>query len=451
METNPMPEQSRKSGPIAWMVQNRVSPNLLMLVLIFGGLFMSTQIKQEVFPEFEQDSVTITVPFPGASPEEVERGTILAIEEAVRGLEGVEEVRATASENLARVVVELIAHSDNQKLYQDIQQAVGRIVTFPADAEKPQITLDTHRRDVLTIQLYGEVSEWDLREIAEQVRDRLLQEPGITQVDLEGARAYEIHIEVSQEDLQAYGLTLQDIAQTITSAALDRSGGSLQTLAGEILLRVKERRDWASEFRNIPVIANTMGTVLRLGDIAKISEGFEESETFATYNGGRAIGIEVYRVGDQTPIGISERARAAMARIVQDLPESIHYAIPKDRSEIYQQRLTLLLRNGFLGLIFVFVILTLFLEFKLAFWVTIGIPTAFLGSILFLPIMNVSINMVSLFAFIIALGIVVDDAIIAGENIYGDVMFRSSIIPSWVLRAKRRPRSIAMLTRSPTV
>jgi multidrug efflux pump subunit AcrB len=400
------------------MVYNRVTPNLLMLTLLVGGLFMASKIKQEVFPEFEEDTVTITVPFPGASPEEVEHGVILAIEEGVRGLEGVSEIRATASENQGTVIIELLAKSKHQKVYQDIQQAISRIVTFPEDTEKPRVTLDTRRRDVLTIQLYGDVSEWTLRETAEKVRDRLLQESGITQIDLEGARAYEIHVEVSQEDLRAYGLTLEGIAQTIASTALDRSGGSVETSSGEILLRVQERRNWASDFADIPIIANQTGSLLRLGDLAKVSEGFQESETYATFNGVRAIGIEVYRVGDQTPISVSESARAAMTRIIPDLPASIHYAILKDRSEVYYQRLTLLLKNGFLGLLLVLAILTLFLEYKLAFWVTVGIPTSFLGAMLFLPAMDVSINMVSLFAFIIALGIVVDDAIIAGENIY---------------------------------
>ena len=408
----------RESGPLAWMVHNRVTANLLMLALLLGGLFMASQIKQEVFPEFEEDTVSITVPFPGASPEEVEHGIILAIEEAVRGLEGVSKVRGTASENLATVVVELLANSTHHKVYQDIQQAVDRIVTFPEDAEKPQVTLDTRRRDVLTLQLYGDVSEGALREAAEQVRDRLLQESGITQIELEGARAFEIHVEVAQEDLRAYGLTVEGIAQIISATALDRSGGSVKTSSGEILVRVQERRDWASEFATIPIVANQTGTILRLGDVAKVSEGFAESDTFATYNGFRAIGIEVYRVGDQTPMGVSQSVREAMARIVLDLPPSIQYGIPKDRANIYNQRLTLLLKNGFLGLLLVLVILSLFLEFKLAFWVTVGIPTSFLGALLFLPAMGVSINMMSLFAFIIALGIVVDDAIIAGENIY---------------------------------
>ncbi|GJL50298.1 MAG: multidrug resistance protein [Nitrospirales bacterium] len=405
-------------GPLAWMVHNRITPNLFMLCLLLGGLFMATQIKQEVFPEFEEDTVTVLVPFPGASPQEVEEGIILAIEEAVRNLDGVEEVVSTASEDQASVVVELQGDSNYQKTYQDIQQAIGRIITFPEDAEEPQFTLDTRRREVINLQLFGDVSEWDIREAAEEVRDRLLQEPEITQVDLLGARAYEIHIEISQEDLRAYGLTLEQIAQIISATALDRSGGSVDTSSGEILLRVQERRDWASEFGTIPIIANQAGTLLRLSDIAMVSEGFEESEIYATYDGQRAIGIGIFRVGDQTPIAVANKVRSAMNLIIEDLPPTIQYAVQKDRSEIYQQRLTLLLKNGFLGLLFVLAVLTLFLEYKLAFWVTVGIPTSFLGALLFLPMLSVSINMISLFAIIIGLGIVVDDAIIAGENIY---------------------------------
>lgn len=400
------------------MVNNPITANLLMLTLLLGGLFMTTQIKQEVFPEWEMDTVTVSVPFPGASPAEVEQGIILSIEEAVRGLESIKEIRSTAEENQGTVVIELLANSNNQKVYQDIQQAVGRIVTFPEDAEKPQITLDIRRNNQMTIQIYGDVSERVLREAAEQARDLLLQEPGITQIDLEGARAYEIHIEVSKEDLRAYGLTLGDIAQIISTAALDRAGGSVETAKGEILLRVQERRDWASEFANIPIIANQTGTLLRLGDLADLSDGFETKEIFAIYNGVRAIGLEVYRVGEQTPLSVSQSVKTAMPRIVQNLPSSIHYAIQKDHSRIYQQRLTLLLKNGFWGLLLVLIILSLFLEYKLAFWVTVGIPTSFLGALLLLSAMDFSINMVSMFAFIIALGIVVDDAIIAGENIY---------------------------------
>jgi len=254
--------------------------------------------------------------------------------------------------------------------------------------------------------------------MAEQLRDRLLQRPGITQVDLVAARDYETRVEVSREVLRRYGLTLEGIARTIDNAAIEIPGGSIKTSGGEILLRVKQRRDWAEGFGEIPIITSRDGTVLRLRDIAQVSDAFEDVDRVRSFNGQSAVSLEVYRVGEQTPLGIAEDVRQTLDAFEADLPPGIHTAVNIDQSRIYQQRLELLTRNGLIGLTLVLVMLGIFLEIKLAFWVTMGIPTAFLGAILFLPGLGVSINMVSMFAFIIALGIVVDDAIISGENIY---------------------------------
>ena len=405
-------------GPIAWMVRNRVTPNLLMIVLIAGGLFFASNIKQEVFPEFDLDLVNVSVPYPGSSPEEIEQGIILVVEEAIRGLEGVKEITATASEGRGSVSAELLEGADQQRIYQDIKQEIDRITTFPEDAEEPEVSLVMRRREVIDIQLYGEVSERVLRELAEEVRDGLLQSPGITQVELEGARDYEIHVLVDQETLRTYGLTLQGIASTIRQTAIELPGGHIETSGGEVLLRVTERRDWAKEFAWIPIITTSGGSVIYLENIADVRDDFRDVDRMATFNGQRAIGIEVYRIGDQTPIGVSEAARNAMSQIEAQLPAGVSWGIRRDRAEIYRQRLKLLLKNAFIGLVLVLCLLGFFLEFKLAFWVTMGIPTSFLGAFLFLPGMDVTINMISMFAFIITLGIVVDDAIVVGENIY---------------------------------
>ena len=415
------PKQTRRGsrrGPIAWMVHNRVTPNLLMLFLIVGGLFMSFRIKQEVFPEFDLDIVRVNVPYPGASPEEVEQGIVLAIEENVRAIDGVKEVTGVASEGRGSVSVEIRDGADEQKVYQDIKQAVDRIVTFPEDIEQPEVALEVRRREVLDLVLYGDTSEWSLRNLAEEVRDRLLQDSRITQVDLDAARPYEVHIEVPQETLRAHGLTIRQIANRVGATSIEVPGGGLKTDGGEILVRFNERREWAEEFARIPIITTPEGTVLTLADIATIRDGFQDIDREATYNGERAITLEVYRVGRETPVGISSAVHDAMADIGRDLPEGISYSINNDRSDIYQQRLHLLLKNAFIGLALVLLLLGLFLEFKLAFWVMMGIPISFLGAMLFLPAMDVTINMISMFAFIVALGIVVDDAIIAGENIY---------------------------------
>ena len=409
---------SQIRGPISWMVHNRVTPNLLMIFLLLGGLFMTTRIKQEVFPEFDLDMVTVSVGYSGASPEEVEQGIILAVEEAIRAIDGVKELTAAAVEGNGTVAAELEEGADQQTVYQEIQQEIDRITTFPEDADEPDVSLATHLREVLTIDLYGDVSEMALRETADKVRDRLLQNSGITQVDLAGARDYEILVEVPQDRLRAYGLTLADIAAAINNASTEIPGGSVDTAGGDILLRIKDRRDWAVEFARIPMVTTADGSVVYLEDIAAVREDFEDSDKSAAYDGHRAIGIDVYRVGDQTPMGVAGAVRRAMGEIERDLPAGIGWHISHDMSDVYRQRLELLLKNAFMGLVLVLAVLGLFLEFRLAFWVTMGIPTAFLGSLLFLPVVGVSINMISMFAFIVALGIVVDDAIVAGENIY---------------------------------
>ncbi len=411
-------DRTEGRGLIAWMTGNRITPNLLMLIFLAGGLFMTLRIKQEVFPEFDLNRVSIRVAYPGSSPEEVEQGIILVIEEAIRGLDGIKEITATAGEGMGMVSAELEEGADDQRIYQDIKQQVDRIVTFPLDAEEPEVSQLIMRREVLRIQLYGDTSEWILRELAELVRDRLLQDPQITQVDLRGARRYEVAIEIDQHVLRTYGLTLDQIARRIRQTSIEIPGGNLETQGGDILLRVSERRHWAKEFATIPLITTAEGSVLFLGDVAQIKDTFEERDRYATYNGKRAVGIEIYRVGEQTPIGVSDAVRSAMVEIERDLPPGIDWAVNRDRSEVYRQRLELLLKNAFYGLMLVVLLLGLFLEFRLAFWVTMGIPISFLGCFLFLPMFDVTINIISMFAFIVALGIVVDDAIVVGENIY---------------------------------
>jgi multidrug efflux pump subunit AcrB len=415
---SPPSDPSTKRGPIAWMTRHSVAPNLLMAFLLIGGFLMTLRIKQEVFPEFDLDIVTVTVPYPGASPEEVEQGIVLAIEEGIRGITDVKEVTSVASEGAGVVTAELEDGVDRQRVYQEIQQEVDRITTFPEDAEEPEVVLATHRRGVVDLTIYGDADEWVLRELAEQVRDRLLQDSGITQVDVVPERTFEVSIEVPQESLRAYNLTLETIAGRIARASIETPGGSVKTGAGEILLRMKERRDWAREFGEIPIVTSAEGTELRVCDLGRVTDTFEESFQVYTHNGKPAIGLDVYRVGDQTPIGVSDAVHARLPDISADLPPGIQIAVTHDMSEIYRQRLELLLKNGFMGLTLVFVMLTIFLEHKLAFWVTMGIPISFLGAMLFLPSMDVTINMISMFAFIVALGIVVDDAIVVGENIF---------------------------------
>jgi multidrug efflux pump subunit AcrB len=400
------------------MAGHSVAANLLMLVFLVGGAILISQVKKEVFPDFDLDRVNITVPYPGASPEEVERGVVLAIEEAVQGLEGVEEVTASAREGVGSLRVEIIEGENIQRLAQDVQNEVDRISSFPEEAEDPQVVIAQRRRYVVELALHGDQSEWVLREVAEDIRDRLIQDPDITQVDLVGVRDYEISIEISQATLRAYNLTLNEVAQRIRRTAVELPGGAIKAESGDILVRVNERRDYGHQFGKIPIITANDGTRVLLEEMAVINDGFEETDNFATYNGKPAVMIQAYRVGDQTPISVSDAVHRQVKIINQMLPPGLALDARRDRSEVYRQRMDLMMRNGYLGLGLVFILLAIFLEARLAFWVSLGIPISILGSFLILPSMDVSINVISMFAFIITLGIVVDDAIVVGENIY---------------------------------
>lgn len=408
----------RRRGPIAWMAGNSVAANLVMLVFLVGGFLAMLTVRQEVFPDLELDIVQVSVSYPGSSPEEIEEGILLSIEEAVVDLQGVDEISSIAREGSGTVTVEALLGADLNRLAQDIQSEVDRIRTFPEGAEEPEVRVASHDRDVLEIVLYGDVGEKVLRRTAESLRDELLQDPDITRAELDGVRAPEIHVAVSQENLRRYGLTLQDIAQRVAAASADIPGGELKTGAGDILVRIEERRDYGREFAELPIITAPDGTEVLLRDIARVVDGFEDTDRYATFNGKRAAMLEVYRVGDQAPVQVSDAVSRRLADYRSSLPPGVSAAIRRDRSDIYRQRVDLLLRNMALGLVLVLAVLGIFLEIRLAFWVMMGIPISFLGSFLFLPGMDVSINMVSLFAYIISLGIVVDDAIVVGENVY---------------------------------
>ncbi|GAB2900670.1 efflux RND transporter permease subunit [Microbulbifer echini] len=407
-----------RRGAIAWMARNHVTANLLMLVLIVGGLAFSLVVKKEVFPEFSLDMVSVSISYPGASPEEVERGVLVAAEQAVQGIVGIKEMRGAANEGSASLILELEGDADANLVYQNIQQAIDSVSTFPGDIERPQVSLAERKRDVLDLVLHGDLDDRSLRALAMQVYDKLEAHRGITQLETRGMRNLEVAIEIRRDDLRRYGLTLAEVAATVKNAAVDIPSGSVKSDAGEILVRVTERRDWAREFGDVVVTRGSGGGPVYLRDMANVSDALEDEARNMVFNGEPAVSIKVYRVGDQTPMSVSEAAREVIEDVRENLPPGVTLTIRDDDSEIFKERLSLLLKNGFIGLLLVFVVLGAFLELRLAFWVTLGIPTSFLGSLLFLPGLDVSISMVSMFAFIIALGIVVDDAIIAGENIH---------------------------------
>ncbi len=403
---------------IRWMARNHVAANILMFVLIVGGLFKGYSIKQEVFPEVDLDRVQVSVAYPGAGPEEVEEGILRQIEENLTGIDGIKEITSSASEGIGIVIAEVASGEDQDLVLQDIKSEVDRIVTFPEDAEKPVIAKLVNRAEVISVVVYGDVSDKVLREQAEEIREELLALEGITQVDLGGVRPYEISVEIPEENLRRYGLTLEEVARRIRRASLDLPGGTIKTEGGEILLRTKERRYFGPEYADITVVTNPGGVQVKLADIARIKDDFEETDVFARFDGVPAAMVKVFRVGDQKPIEISKRVKEYVKGKEPRFPASLNISVWFDTSEIYQSRINLLIKNACLGLTLVLIILGLFLEIRLALWVMLGIPISFFGAMLLMPTLDVSINMLSLFAFILALGILVDDAIVVGENIF---------------------------------
>lgn len=405
-------------GSVSWMARNPVAANLLMVLLLVGGFAFSLNIKQEVFPEFTTERVSIAVPYPGASPEEIEKGILLSIENAVRGLDGVKEVVSLANEGSGSVTIELLTSADPPKSLQDIKNAIDRIVSFPELAERPVINLVETRSQVLSVVIYGDLEEGVLRALGERTREDLLRRPDITLAELGAARSLEIAVEIPQAKLRTYNLTLDQVARIVRATALELPAGAVRTDGGEILLRTQERRDYAIEYGDIPITMTPEGSLVRLGDIADIRDTFEDVDQEALYNGKPSLRVEVFRVGSETPQSVSDSVRAYLAEIEPDLPPGVEMAIWSDQSEVYRDRIQLLLKNAGLGLLLVLVSLGLFLEPKLAFWVTLGIPISFLGAFIIIPVTGASLNMISLFAFIVTLGIVVDDAIVVGESIY---------------------------------
>ena len=405
-------------GPIAWMARNRVAANLLMLTFLVGGLLATQHIRREVFPSFEVDVVSISVPYPGASPEDVEQGVLLAIENVIRGVDGVERVTSVALEGAGTVSAELLDNANGNKVLQDIKNEVDRITSFPEEIEEPIVSLVIVKRPVLTVILYGDADEMTLRNLAEQAKLDIARDDEITLAEVSGTRPLEISVEVPLSKLREHDLTLAQIAAQVRQTSLELGGGGVKTPGGEMLVRVDERRDYGSEYADIPVLSTADGSRVLLDQLAEVKDGFADVDLKTLYNGKQAVSLTVYRVGDEDPVEVSRAAKAFVERLRTRLPESVSADVISDRSDIYRERIELLERNAGLGLILVIILLGMFLEVRLAFWVTLGIPISFIGCLLFLPIMDISINMISLFAFIIAVGIVVDDAIVVGESIY---------------------------------
>ncbi len=403
---------------IAWFARNGVAANLLMaFVLLYGGLSL-TRIVREVFPAFDTRTISILVPYLGAAPEEVEQGVCIKVEEAIQDLVGIRKLRSNASEGAGTVLVELEADADSRRVLEEIKSRVDAITTFPEETEKAIIQEFIVRRKVITLALSGEVPELTLKRLGEQVRDRLGELPDITQVDLGAVRPYEISIEVSEERLRRWGLTFDEVARAVQRSSLDMPGGSIKSDAGEILLLTKGQAYHARAFEQLVLRARRAVTRLVLGDVAAVIDGFADTDVAARFDGKPAVLVQIYRVGNQSALRIADQVKAFVAELEPTLPPGVTTTTWQDDTQVLRDRLDLLLRNGRMSLILVFLSLALFIKLRLAAWVTSGIAVAFMGAFVVMPWFGVSINVMSLFAFVMVLGIVVDDAIVVSENIY---------------------------------
>lgn len=403
------------AGLIRWFVANPVAANLLMILLLLSGAISAATMRTEVFPTFTARTIVVSVIYPGATPEDVEQSITRRVEEAVIGLDGVKEVRATASENVGTVTIEINEFVNARIVRDDVQTAVDALVDFPpADAEQPQIRIPQPVTNVLTLVLTGPVDERALRQAGEQVERDLLAVDGISTVLLRGVRPYEISIAVSEEALRRFGLTFADVAQALRASSIDLSGGQIRTAAGEFLLRTNARAETGEAFAEIVVRANPDGSRVLLRDVASVTDGFAEEPLLNLFNGQPAAFVDVQLRGNEDLLGV--RARAIEFVSEASMPPGITLQVASDQSQVFRERISLLARNAILGFTLVFLLLVLMLDLRLAFWVALGVPIAFLGGFTLFGAAGVTLNFITSFGLIIVLGIVVDAAIVVGEN-----------------------------------
>lgn len=403
---------------LEWFARNSVAANLLLILIVVGGWMNVTKIRKEVFPEFSSELISVTVPYLGAAPQEVEEAICARIEEAVQDLENVKRLRSTAAEGAGTVTIELLPGSDVRDALDDVKSRVDAIDTFPVETEKPIIQELVIRNQVMNIALSGNADERTLKHLAEQVRDEVSNIDGISQVELAAARPYEISIEVSENALRRYGLTFSQVAAAVRRSSLDLPGGSIKTEGGEILLRTASQAYRGDEFSDLVLLTRPDGSRLTLGEVATVVDGFAETDIAARFDGQQAVLVQIFRVGEQAVTEIADKVKTYVAEARPRLPEGIEMTIWQDDTEMLRSRMDTLFRNGRAGLLLVLLVLALFLRLRLALWVSVGILVSFMGTLWLMPSLDVSINLISLFAFIVVLGIVVDDAIVVGENIY---------------------------------
>jgi len=439
-----------KKGIISWFARNAVAANLLMIFILVGGALSALSINKKVFPEIELNVISIHVAYPGAAPQEIEEGINIKIEEAIQEVEGLEQVVTVASEGSGSINITVETSHDPDQVLDEIKLLVDAISTFPESIEKPTIYRRKPTEDVLFVSVYGDLALHKMKELAKDIREDITSLPGVTRADVIGVPSYEISIEVTEFKLQEYGLTFAQVAQAVQRSSIDLPGGSIKAVDGNILLRTKGQAYTGTDFSEIVIKTNNDGSRVLLSDIANVNDGFTEGLNYTRFNQQEVVMVKVFSVGDQSSLHISRQVNDYIERKSATLPSQIKLDVWGDMAYYLQGRLDLMLNNMMSGALLVFLILALFMRIRLAFWVMMGLPVCFLGTMLLMPVdmFSLSINMITLFAFIMVLGIVVDDAIVIGESVYSEIERSGQSLDSVVTGAQRvaMPATFGVLT-----
>ena len=407
-----------RSGPIAYMASNGIAANLLMWGIVAAGLVSLTGLEREAWPTTPFYHIEVSMAYPGATPEEIEESIIVKIEDQVSGLDDVKAVKSVAAPGIASVRVQMDSRTDMARALDDIESAVNRVESFPVGAERPRFREMDNRMSMMRLIVYGDVTERSLKELAYRIEDDLTTLPSVSQVEVSGVRNYEISIEVPLHRLRALGLTLTDVASAIRRSSLDLSAGSINTRESQVRVRTLGQNYDQHDFEEIAVLSARDGTVLRLGDIAKVRDGFQEADLIVRHQNHPALFVEVFRAGGEQVMDVATTVREHLANeVIPALPDGVGITMWNDESQAYEERADLLLKNGILGLLLVLIALSLFLQVRLALWVVVGLAVSGIGALAVMMAFDVAINTISLFSFVLAIGIVVDDAIVVAEHI----------------------------------
>ena len=444
------PGVTAQKGLIAWFAKNHVAANLLMFLIIAFGIVSTLTIRKQTTPDFELNWIQIRVPYLGAAPQEVEEGVVIKIEEAIQDIPGIVEINSRAREGMGSVTAEVATGEDINEILTEVKTKVDAISTFPALTEKPVIFKQEVPVHVVFLTITGPLDEYSRKEIGLEIRDELMRIPSVNQVQILGDRDYEISIEVPEQVLRQYGLTMSEISQAIRNSSVDMPGGAIKTSGGDILLRTEGQVYTGQEFAELVLRTFPDGTRLILGDIANIQDGFAETDGYARYMGQPAASMRVMAIGQQNELKTAAEVKEYVAGKQETLPDGVSIEVWVDRSFYLQDRLDMMIKNMLQGAFLVCLILALFLRLRIAAWVIVGIPIAFFGAMWLMPLgpWPVSVNTISLFGFILVLGIVVDDAIIIGESIYTKVRADGHTLDNVILGAKRVavPATFGVLT-----